>query len=124
MLDHGLRRPETAHTTAKRIARRRSRQACPLTKGAIHAIRQLNLTPAPQGPLTSFRDQQQKDSPALCGRMRTARQPLQTAMRAAVPDEAAVTAASGAAASVQAGQALQQARAKAQLIKVLMPEAG
>ena len=86
------------------------------------AIRQLNLTQAQQDQLTSFRDQQQKDGPALRDRMRTARQQLQTAMRADVPDEAAVKAASGAVASVQADQALQQARAKAQLMKVLTPE--
>ena len=86
------------------------------------AIRQLNLTETQQGQLKAFRDQQLKDGPALRDRMRTARQQMQTAMRADVPDEAAIKAASGAIASVQADQALQQARAKAQLMKVLTPE--
>jgi Spy/CpxP family protein refolding chaperone len=46
--------------------------------------------------MKAFRDQPWKDGQALRDRMRTARQALQSAMRADVPDEAAVKAAAGA----------------------------
>jgi hypothetical protein len=54
--------------------------------------------------------------------MRAARQQLQRAMRADIPDEAAVRSAAGAVAALQADQAVLQARSRAQLMKVLTPE--
>jgi hypothetical protein len=54
--------------------------------------------------------------------MRAARRQLQQAMRADVPDEAAVRSAAGAVAALQADQAALQARTKGQLMKVLTPE--
>ena len=49
-------------------------------------------------------------------KMRTARQQLQQAMRADVPDEAAIRSAAGAVAALQADQAVQQARARTQFM--------
>jgi Spy/CpxP family protein refolding chaperone len=54
--------------------------------------------------------------------LRTARQQLQQAMSADVPDEAAIRSAAGAVAALQADQAVQQARARAQFMSVLTPE--
>jgi len=54
--------------------------------------------------------------------MRAARQQLQQAMRADVPDEAAVRSAAEAVAAVQADQAVLQARARSQFMQVLTPE--
>jgi len=56
----------------------------------------LDLTQGQQDQMKAFRDQPWKDGQALRDRMRTARQALQSAMRADVPDEAAVKAAAGA----------------------------
>ena len=54
--------------------------------------------------------------------MRAARQQLQTAMRADMPDEAAVRSAAEAVAALQADQAVLQARARSLVMKVLTPE--
>ena len=86
------------------------------------ALHQLNLTQAQKDQLKSVRDQQRKDSQALRGRTRSARQALQQAMRADVPDEAAVKSAAAALSAVRADQLTLQARAKAQTMKVLTPE--
>jgi periplasmic protein CpxP/Spy len=84
--------------------------------------RQLNLTDAQKEQLRAMRDQQERDALALRQRMRDARLKLRTAMKADVPDEAAVKAAAGAVAAVQVDQFALQARRKAQLMKVLTPE--
>jgi protein CpxP len=82
----------------------------------------LNLTQAQKDQMKAFRDLQQKDAQAVRERMEGARQKLQEAMKADVPDEAAVTAAAGAMATAQSEQIVLHARAKAQLMKVLTPE--
>ena len=83
---------------------------------------QLNLTQAQQDQMKAFRELQQKDMQAVRERMKGARQLLQEAMRADIPDEAAVKTAAGALATVQAEQFALQARAKAQTTKLLTPE--
>ena len=68
------------------------------------------------------REAQRKDSQPLREKMRTARRQLQQAMRADVPDEAAIRSAAGAVAALQADQAVQRARARTQFMSVLTPE--
>jgi Spy/CpxP family protein refolding chaperone len=85
-------------------------------------VARLNLTQPQKDQMKAFRDLQQKDTQAVSERMRGARQKLQEAMKADVPDEAAVKAAAGAMATVQSEQIVLHARAKAQLMKVLTPE--
>jgi protein CpxP len=82
----------------------------------------LNLTQAQRDQMRTLREAQRKDTQALREQMRTARQQLQQAMRADIPDEAAVRSAAAAVAALQADQAVLQARSRAQLMKVLTPE--
>jgi Spy/CpxP family protein refolding chaperone len=82
----------------------------------------LNLTQAQKDQMKAFRDLQQKDTQAVRERMKVTRQQLQEAMKADIPDEAAVKAAAGAMATVQTEQFAMRARAKAQMMKVLTPE--
>ena len=82
----------------------------------------LNLTEAQRDQVRTLREAQRKDAQALREKMRAARQQLQQAMRADIPDEAAVRSAAGAVAALQADQAALQARARAQMMKVLTPE--
>jgi Spy/CpxP family protein refolding chaperone len=85
-------------------------------------MRQLNLTQAQKDQMKAARGQQQKDGQAVKDRMKTARQKFQETMKADVPDEAAVRASAGALATVQTDQFAMQARAKAQMMKVLTAE--
>ena len=96
----------------------------PAIRGQLmrRGIARLNLTQAQKDQMKAFRDLQQKDTQAVRERARGARQKLQEAMKADVPDEAAVKAAAGAMAAVQSEQIVLHARAKAQLMKVLTPE--
>jgi len=89
---------------------------------AQRGMAQLNLTQAQRDQMRALRGQQQKDTQAVRGRMRTARQKLQETMKADTPDEAAVKTAAGAFAAVQADQFAIQARAKTQMMKLLTPE--
>jgi len=82
----------------------------------------LNLTQAQKDQMKAFRELQHKDSQAIGERMKVTRQQLQEAMKADIPDEAAVKAAAGAMATVQTEQFAMRARAKAQMMKVLTPE--
>lgn len=82
----------------------------------------LNLTDAQREQIRAQRDAQRNDERALADKMRTARQQLRQAMRADVPDEAAVRAAAGAVAALQADQMALRARSRAQLMKVLTPD--
>jgi Spy/CpxP family protein refolding chaperone len=82
----------------------------------------LNLTQAQRDQIRTLREAQRKDSQALREQMRAARQQLQQALKADVPDEAAVRAAAGAVAALQTDQAVLQARAKGQLMTMLTPE--
>jgi Spy/CpxP family protein refolding chaperone len=82
----------------------------------------LSLTPAQREEIRTLREAQRKDAQPLREKMRTARRQLQQAMRADVPDEAAIRSAAGAVAALQADQAVQQARARAQFMSVLTPE--
>lgn len=85
-------------------------------------MRQLDLTRAQRDQLTALRDQQQKDRQAIGERMKIARQKLRDAMKADIPDEAAVKAAAGAIAAARGDQFALQARARAQMMKMLTPE--
>jgi len=82
----------------------------------------LNLTDAQRDQIRTLREAQRTDTRALRDKMRAARQQLQQAMRADVPDEAAVRSAAEAVAALQADQAVRQARARSQFMKVLTPE--
>jgi Spy/CpxP family protein refolding chaperone len=82
----------------------------------------LNLTDAQRDEIRALRDGQRGDQRALRERMRTAREQLRQAMRADAPDEAAVRAAAGAVAAVQADQAVHRARSRAQFMSVLTPD--
>ena len=83
---------------------------------------QLNLTQAQKDQLKAIQEQQKKDGQAVRERLQDARAKLREAMRADIPDEAAVKAAAGAVASIQAEQSVLQARVKGQRMKVLTPE--
>ena len=82
----------------------------------------LHLTQAQRDEIRTLRQAQRKDAQPLREKLRTARQELQLAMRADVPDEAAIRSAAGAVAALQADQAVQQARARTQFMSVLTPE--
>jgi Spy/CpxP family protein refolding chaperone len=82
----------------------------------------LNLTQAQRDQLRSIREAQRPETQALREKMRAARQVLHEVMSADVPDEAAVRAAAGAVAALQADQAVLLARAKGQFMSVLTPE--
>ncbi|MCX6537621.1 MAG: Spy/CpxP family protein refolding chaperone [Acidobacteria bacterium] len=90
--------------------------------GMAGLMRRLNLTQAQKDQLKGFRDQRQKDMTATRDKLQPARQKLRDAMRAQIPDEAAVRAAGLAMATAQADQMALQARSRAQLMKVLTPE--
>jgi Spy/CpxP family protein refolding chaperone len=92
------------------------------TRGMGRGERGLRLTEAQRDQIRTGREAQRKDSQALREKMRTARQQLQRAMRADVPDEAAIRSAAGAVAELQADQAVQRARARTQFMSVLTPE--
>jgi len=92
------------------------------SRGMGRGQRGLGLTEAQRDQIRTGREAQRKDSQALREKMRTARQQLQRAMRSDVPDEAAIRSAAGAVASLQADQAVQRARARAQFMSVLTPE--
>jgi Spy/CpxP family protein refolding chaperone len=83
---------------------------------------QLNLTEAQKSQLKAIQEQQTKDGQAVRERLRDARAKLREAMRADIPDEAAVKVAAGAVASLQAEQFVLQARVKGQRMKVFTPE--
>ena len=85
-------------------------------------MRRLNLTQAQKDQMKAARGQQKKDGQAVKDRMKTARQKFQETMKADVPDEAAVRAAASALATAQTDQFAMQARAKAQMMKVLTAE--
>jgi Spy/CpxP family protein refolding chaperone len=85
-------------------------------------LQRLNLTQAQRDQTKTLRSQQQKDSQAVRERVKVTRQQLQGAMKADIPDEAAVKAAAGALAAIQSEQLVLHARAKAQMMKVLTPE--
>jgi Spy/CpxP family protein refolding chaperone len=91
-------------------------------RGMGRGQRGLGLTEAQRDQIRTEREAQRKDSQALREKMRTARRQLQRAMRADVPDEAAVRSAAGAVAALQADQAVQRARARTQFMSVLTPE--
>jgi Spy/CpxP family protein refolding chaperone len=82
----------------------------------------LNLTDAQREQIRALRDRQRNEERALRGKMRTAREQLRQVMRADVPDEAAVRAAAGAVAALQADQAALRARSRAQFMKMLTPD--
>jgi Spy/CpxP family protein refolding chaperone len=82
----------------------------------------LNLTDAQREQIRTLRDAQRNDDRALREKMRAAREQLRQTMRADVPDEAAVRAAAGAVAALQADQAALRARSRAQFMKVLTPD--
>jgi protein CpxP len=82
----------------------------------------LNLTDAQRAQIRTLRDARRKDSQALRDKMRVARQQLQQARRADIPDEASVRSAAAAVAALQTDQAALQARSRAQVMKVLTPE--
>ena len=82
----------------------------------------LNLTDAQRNEIRTLREARQSDAQALRVKMRAARQQMQQALRADVPDEAAVRSAAESVAALQADQAVLQARARSQFIKVLTPE--
>ena len=82
----------------------------------------LSLTDAQRDQIRTLREAQRKDAQTLRDKMRAARKQLRQAMRADVPDEAAVRSAAGALAALQADQAVHQARARSQFMKVLTPE--
>jgi Spy/CpxP family protein refolding chaperone len=91
-------------------------------RGVGRGQRGLRLTEAQRDQIRTGREAQRQDAQPLREKMRTARQQLQQAMRADVPDEAAIRSAAGAVAALQADQAVQQARARAQFMSVLTPE--
>jgi Spy/CpxP family protein refolding chaperone len=96
----------------------------PRARGRLvqRGMAQLDLTQAQKDQMKALREQQQKDTQAVRERMKTARQTLQEAMKADIPEEAAVRTAAGALATVQAEQFALQARGKAQMTKLLTPE--
>jgi protein CpxP len=85
-------------------------------------LARLDLTQAQRDQVRALRDQQLKDTQALGEKMRAARQKMREAMRADLPDEAAVRSAAGAVAALQADRAALRARARSQFMKVLTPE--
>jgi Spy/CpxP family protein refolding chaperone len=82
----------------------------------------LNLTQEQRDRVKGLREARAGDLRAVRERMRGARQQLREAMRADVPDEAAVRAAAEALGAVQADLAVLQARARAEFLKMLTPE--
>jgi Spy/CpxP family protein refolding chaperone len=82
----------------------------------------LNLTDAQREQIRAQRDAQRNDERALAEKMRAAREQLRQAMRADVPDEAAVRAAAGAVAALQADRVALRARSRAQFMNVLTPD--
>jgi len=82
----------------------------------------LNLTDAQREQIRAQRDAQRNDERALTEKMRAAREQLRQVMRADVPDEAAVRAAAGAVAALQADRVALRARSRAQFMKVLTPD--
>jgi protein CpxP len=82
----------------------------------------LNLTQAQRDEIRALREAQRTDVRALREKLRGARQALREAMSADVPDEAAVRAAAGTVAALQADETVLRARAKGQFMKVLTPE--
>ena len=105
--------PPAAAPAAKAPAQRQA---------AAGRVAGVNLTQAQRDQMRALRETQRKDQQALREKTRAARQQLQQAMRADVPDEAAVRAAAAAVGALQADQAALQARSRAQLMKVLTPE--
>ena len=81
-----------------------------------------NRPDAQRSEIRTLRAAQQSDAQALRDKMRAARQQMQQAMRADVPDEAAVRSAAEAVAALQVDQAVLQARARSQVIQMLTPE--
>ena len=104
------------------MRRRMGRDWMPGAAPGDGLLQQLNLTQAQQDQLKAIREQQQKDRQALQEKTRDAREKLRAAMQADVPDEAAVKAAGGALATLQAEKSVLQARSMAQRMKVLTPE--
>ena len=82
----------------------------------------LKLTQEQRDRIRGQREAQAGDLRAVREKLRGARQQLREAMRADVPDEAAVRAAAEALGTLQADLAVLQARARAEFLKVLTPE--
>jgi len=82
----------------------------------------LNLTQEQRDRVKGLREAQAGDLRAVREKMRGARQQFREAMRADVPDEAAVRAAAEALGVLQADLAVLQSRARAEFLKVLTPE--
>ncbi len=110
----GMQRP----MMGRRMGRAGGRGMAP----GANLMAQLNLTQAQKDQMKAIQEQQRTDGQAVHDRLRDARAKLRDAMKSDIPDEAAVKAAAGAVASIQAEQFVLQARVKGQRMKVLTPE--
>lgn len=96
-------------------------QAQTATPGA-RARPGLSLTQAQRAEIRTFREAQRPEVRVRREKMRAARAQLRQAITADVPDEAAIRAAAGALAELQADEAVLQARTRAHIMSVLTPE--
>jgi Spy/CpxP family protein refolding chaperone len=85
-------------------------------------LRALDLTDAQHEQVKAIMESHREEQKAVRGKMMTARKALHDAIAADVIDEAAIRAAAGAVAALDADEAVQQARIHAEVFAILTPE--